>query len=417
MKKLTTALACCVLAAAIFQPSNSFAAKRTISQIDQELKQLHEQARQAQQQQQHAANQKQEAQHYKNKTQQYLQSVTQEISTVSQQLAKISMEIDDTESNLRKTAEALDAANDRIAHRKGLLDSRVRLMYTDGFVSYLDVLMSATSFADFLERVDSLKAIVHQDQVILAENKRDKELVVAKKKDLEKDYAKAKDLYAEAESRRSELQAKEEEKQQLIASYDAKIVESDDASEEQDQLLVQIAQKSSQLQQEKNKLKAEEVYRYNQSKKKKKRTSSSSGSSGSSSFSGGNGEFGMPVPNGTRISSPFGYRIHPITGERKLHKGVDFAVPIGTEVHAAEDGVVIVADWWSGYGNCVIIDHGNGVWSLYGHLSSYKVEKGDQVKRGDVVALSGNTGGSTGPHLHFEVRVNGTAVDPMPYLR
>ncbi|MNR19639.1 Murein DD-endopeptidase MepM [compost metagenome] len=124
---------------------------------------------------------------------------------------------------------------------------------------------------------------------------------------------------------------------------------------------------------------------------------------------------GLPV-TGARISSPYGYRIHPITGVKKLHTGTDFAVSQGTDVHAADSGNVIVAEWWNGYGNCVIIDHGNNIWTLYGHLSKINVQKGDNVKRGEVIAESGNTGASTGPHLHFEVRVNGTPVDPMPYL-
>ncbi|MNT50412.1 Murein DD-endopeptidase MepM [compost metagenome] len=101
---------------------------------------------------------------------------------------------------------------------------------------------------------------------------------------------------------------------------------------------------------------------------------------------------------------------------KKLHTGTDFAVSQGTDVHAADSGNVIVAEWWNGYGNCVIIDHGNNIWTLYGHLSKINVQKGDNVKRGEVIAESGNTGASTGPHLHFEVRVNGTPVDPMPYL-
>lgn len=121
---------------------------------------------------------------------------------------------------------------------------------------------------------------------------------------------------------------------------------------------------------------------------------------------------------GARLSSGYGMRIHPITGVKKNHTGVDLAAPQGTDIHAAQDGVVIVAEWWSGYGNTVIIDHGDNVWTLYGHIRSggIKVEKGQQVKKGETIAEVGSTGNSTGPHLHFEVRINGNPVDPMPYL-
>jgi murein DD-endopeptidase MepM/ murein hydrolase activator NlpD len=278
-------------------------------------------------------------------------------------------------------------------------------MYTDGVVSYLDVLLSSTSFTDFLERADSLQAIANQDHILLDEHKRDKELIEQQKQQLEQDYAKVKQLYADAESRKSDLEAKENEKQQLIAKYNAEIEESEDISAEQEALLVELAKKRSALEQEKNKLKAAQVYKYNKS------------SSGSGGFKGNGGSFGLPV-DGARLSSGYGTRIHPITGVKKTHTGIDLAAPQGTDIHAAEDGVVIVAEWWSGYGNTVIIDHGDNVWTLYGHIRNggIKVEKGQKVKKGEKIAEVGSTGNSTGPHCHFEVRINGNPVDPMPYL-
>lgn len=401
------------LAAVIFQPTEGFAKSKTISQIDKELKQLQEQARQAKKQQEQAEEQKQSAQHYVNKNKEYLNIVMQQITTVSNELAHISMDIENTEQQLRDTAVKLEETKARIAERSDLLDSRIRLMYTDGAVSYLDVLLSSTSFTDFLERADSLQAIANQDHVLLEEHKQDKDLLVEQQEKLNNEYDKVKKLYADAESRRSTLEKKEEEKQQLIAKYYAEIEESDDISEEQEKLLVELATKRASLEKEKNKLKAAQVYTY-----KRKKSSSSSSSSGSSGgFQGGGGSMGLPV-TGARLSSGYGSRIHPITGKRKTHTGVDLAAPQGTDIHAAEGGVVIVAEWWSGYGNTVIIDHGDNVWTLYGHIRNggIKVEKGQQVKRGEKIAEVGSTGNSTGPHLHFEVRINGNPVDPMPYL-
>jgi murein DD-endopeptidase MepM/ murein hydrolase activator NlpD len=129
----------------------------------------------------------------------------------------------------------------------------------------------------------------------------------------------------------------------------------------------------------------------------------------------GHGSLSAPVRN-PEITSTFGYRIHPIYGDRRLHAGVDFRAPTGTPLLAAAAGEVVFAGWKSGYGNTTIIDHGGGLATLYAHQSSIGVKVGQEVKRGAVIGLSGATGNVTGPHLHFEVRVNGTPVDPLGYL-
>jgi murein DD-endopeptidase MepM/ murein hydrolase activator NlpD len=122
-----------------------------------------------------------------------------------------------------------------------------------------------------------------------------------------------------------------------------------------------------------------------------------------------------PIP-GAPITSPFGYRIHPIYGTSRLHTGIDFGAGTGTEIHAAESGTVVSAGPMGGSGTATIIDHGNGIATLYGHQSSIGVSEGQRVSRGQVIGRVGCTGACTGPHLHFEVRVNGTPVDPMPYI-
>jgi murein DD-endopeptidase MepM/ murein hydrolase activator NlpD len=122
----------------------------------------------------------------------------------------------------------------------------------------------------------------------------------------------------------------------------------------------------------------------------------------------GSGQLGWPVAG--PVTSGFGWRWG------RMHEGIDIAVGTGTPVHAADAGTVIYAGWMGGYGNLIVIDHGNGLSTAYAHNSSLIVGQGASVGKGFVVALSGNTGNSTGPHVHFEVRVNGSAVDPMGYL-
>ncbi|MFB8378174.1 M23 family metallopeptidase [Paenibacillus taichungensis] len=132
-----------------------------------------------------------------------------------------------------------------------------------------------------------------------------------------------------------------------------------------------------------------------------------------------NGAMGWPTEqNQTRISSPFGWRIHPITGARKLHKGTDIAVPIGTNVYAARAGKVVRTSWDAkGGGNIMTVDHGDGMVTKYMHLNSFVAKTGSVVEAGQLIAKSGNTGGSTGPHLHFQVELNGNPVNPMQYYK
>ena len=128
------------------------------------------------------------------------------------------------------------------------------------------------------------------------------------------------------------------------------------------------------------------------------------------------GELEWPVPGYTRITSKYEMRVHPITGQYKLHTGVDIAAPIGSDFIAVNDGIVIKAEMNAAYGNMVIIDHGGGISTLYAHGSEILVQVGQTVKRKDAVLKVGSTGYSTGPHAHFEVRINGITTDPLPYI-
>ena len=413
MKKTVTVLAAALLTAVIFQPGQGQA--KSLSEVNREINKLDSQSQSFKKQQQQAEADKVEAEHYKNKTIKTLEIVMQQIEDVSNQLARVALDIENTEESLRQTKKELEEATNRIGAREKTLETRVRLMYTDGTVSYLDVLLSSTNFNDFLTRVDSIKTIVDQDQFLLDEHKKDKALVVSKKQQLDSQYAYAKSLYEIKQNARKELDAKEQEKQRLIAGYDDQIIAAGDISDEANEMLVELASKRSTLIQQQNKLKAEQAARAAAARKAAARRSASTAPA---SFSGGSGIMGMPIGS-YRMSSGFGPRTHPITGVRgKMHTGIDMAAPQGSPIYAAEDGVVILAEWWSGYGNAVIIDHGDGLWTLYGHIRNggIKVSNGQTVKRGQKIAEVGSTGNSTGPHLHFEVRENNVPVNPNKYL-
>ncbi|MDO3412039.1 peptidoglycan DD-metalloendopeptidase family protein [Saccharibacillus sp. CPCC 101409] len=461
MKKTVSILAALTLAAAIVQPASTYASGST-DKIDRQLEDLQKKQDDAQAQKKAAEADKHEAQHNKNKTSEYLKQVLANIEVVGGKLTQVSMELAETDAQLTQTKQDLEAAKQRIEERKGLLDTRVRMMYTDGYVSYLDVLMASANFSDFLNRAESIKLLVGQDHNILEEHKRDEQIVIEKQADLEAQQAKQQTLLAEVESHKKDLDAKEKEKRELIAQYDSDIEDADEVSVEQDAMLVDFATKRADLEREKREIElaqrkaaAEAALKAAQEKARQAEAakqaeakrladaeaakaaaaaqaasvsdySYSSGDSapadsgsGDSSYSNNTSSAAMLTPvDNYRMSSGYGTRVHPITGKVKKHTGVDLAAPQGTDIHAAADGVVTVAQWWNGYGNTVVIDHGNGVWSLYGHIrdGGLMVTPGQTVKRGEKIAEVGSTGNSTGPHCHFEVRVNGSPVDPVPYL-
>ncbi|SFB48204.1 Peptidase family M23 [Cohnella sp. OV330] len=319
-------------------------------------------------------------------------TLLKQIQQTADQLDATQAKIDAAEAKLLKTTSELESAEASRQNRDEQLRDRIRLIYMNGSVSYLDVLLSSKSFSDFVGRFQSLQSIMEQDKEVLSQTESYKALVADKKAQVELDLTSVKKLYSDMADKKAELQDQEKEKEVLVASINQKIEETEDISEEAEAALMEFGKKYSKLLEQKKQLK---TY-----------------------YTGG--KLGLPLKREYRLSSPFGYRTHPVTGQRnKLHTGMDMAVPEGTPVYAAESGTVIVAQSWSGYGNCIIINHGGGLWTLYGHLKpgGILVEKGETVKRGEKIGLVGMTGTATGYHLHFEVRKDGTPVNPAPYLK
>ncbi|MBD2844766.1 peptidoglycan DD-metalloendopeptidase family protein [Paenibacillus sp. IB182496] len=380
-----------LLVCVVFRPISGQAAS-TVEEIDQQISRVKNEMRSALNEKASAEAEMETIQQEREATQESLNLVMDQINEVAVNMQNVSIKIADTELALQEAGRNLEDTEARIEQRDELLQSRVRLLYTSGFVSYMDVLLSSTSFADFLTRTDALQAILHQDKDILAEHKRDKELQIVQQQEIEDKMAEVTALYGRLEAYSMQLMEKEKQKEVMILNYDKRTEELEHVSEEQEALVMQLARKNADL--EKEKVRVQSVY--------------------------SGGKMLLPIGQGYRISSSFGPRTHPITGVKgKMHTGTDFAAPQGTPIYAAEAGTVIVAQVTSGYGNTVIIDHGNGIWTLYAHIRNggIKVESGEQVKRGQKIAEVGTTGNSTGPHLHFEVRENEKPVDPMGYLR
>ncbi|TVY09357.1 murein hydrolase activator EnvC family protein [Paenibacillus cremeus] len=387
-------------------PQYGFAISES-QRIEQELNQLKKTKTAVQQKAADTEKEKGKVQQEKQQSTTDLNTILGQIDTTNQKLVSLNEQTATVSDALKDNAKQLEDAGARITTRDQMLKSRLRLMYMNGVVSYADVLLSSTNFSDFLDRLNALKSIVNQDKEILEANKRDRDLVAAKRVTIEKQLAEVKDLYAQAAAIKADLVVKEKEKEVKIASLSKKEQELDEITEEAEKQMLQVARQEATKQLALQQAKAAEAAKQ----------SSGKAPAPAYTYTPG-GKFAYPLPRVVNKSSDFGVRIDPFTGKQAGHTGVDLPSPQGTDIYAAEDGVVILATWWSGYGNCVIIDHGKGVWTLYGHIRNdgIVVDKGDTVKRGQKIAEVGATGRATGNHLHFEVRINENPVDPKPYI-
>ncbi|MFK7694730.1 murein hydrolase activator EnvC family protein [Paenibacillus sp. HJGM_3] len=367
----------------------------TDKEIDDQLRLNEKKAVEAAKAAQDAEKQKKEVTQQKAQEVKSAQEIAKQIEDQNDQLTALYQQTEQVTEQLKQTNKQLVEAEDRVTARDNLMKSRVRLMYTNGFVSYLEVLLDSTSFSDFLDRYQALKSIVGQDKEILEANKKDKQAVADKKVQVEGQLAQVQTLTTQAEIIKNSLVAKEKEKEVLIASYTSKEKALEMISEQQQQESAKLAQQNKELLAKK---------RENQAK-----------ASTVSPYTGG--QLLWPLPGRTALSSGFGYRVDPINKADANHTGVDIPAPAGTSILAAESGTVIIARYVNGYGNTVVIDHGS-IESWYGHIRNggIVVKEGDEVKRGQKIAEVGSTGRSTGNHLHFEIRKNSTPVNPLPYV-
>lgn len=323
-----------------------------------------------------------------------LRQATAELGTIKEQ--RVAVENDIT-LNERQLAEA----QKRLEGRESVFYKRVRDIYINGRLSYLDVVIGSKDFSDFANRLEVLKRIIDSDITLINEIKKERSEIEAHKQKLEADRAKLVELEKAALAKQAEIEQKKAERNVVLQKAQNDRATAMQAIEE---LNASSAQVSAMLK-ERQAARAAAAAAAAQS---------SGGQGASDNWVQGTGQLGWPVSG--EITSPYGYRVHPIWGTTIYHSGIDIGVDEGTPVHAADGGVVVWSGWMGGYGYAVVIDHGNGLSTLYGHNSELAVDEGQSVAKGQVISYAGSTGNSTGPHVHFEVRVNGDPVDPMGYL-
>ena len=293
-------------------------------------------------------------------------------------------QIENKEKELELIGENLDEATLNLDNQKSDFNSRLRAMYKTRTSGYLQVVFSAKNLQDLLTRVTMLRKIVSYDQEVI--------------EDMEDAKAKIEQIKEEQELAHKELvqlQLDLNEKEKVLSSTRS-----------------YLASREEQLKKEEDKYKQELA---DLEKQEKQLVNELSTLRTKAQYVGG--VFTWPVPSSTRITSYFGPRIHPIYKTQSYHSGIDIGAPTGSSIVAANDGKVIVSGWKGGYGYTIMIDHGGGIVTLYGHSSKLIASVGQNVSKGETVALVGSTGWSTGPHLHFGVNKNGIWQNPLNYLK
>ncbi|MCD7854057.1 MAG: peptidoglycan DD-metalloendopeptidase family protein [Clostridiales bacterium] len=337
-----------------------------------------------------------------------VEKLDNELNQVNSEYENLVQELDDTNKQLSQAQEDLAAATAKRETQYDTLKSRIRVMYEEGDIGYMEILLDANSFSDYLNRMEYINRIMDYDNNLLADFQALETLINDKVNEIEECKQELEVLTAEKATKKAELDNKVQEKLELISK-----LSSDEATynqqladlEEDNEYIKSLIQK------------AEKEAAAAAAAAKAAASNAASYSSSNKIYSYGGGKFLWPVPAYVGIiNDVYGYRSSPISGSGEFHSGLDMRAPYGTDIVAADNGTVIYSGVRNGYGNCVIIDHGDGFSTLYGHNSSLCVTVGQSVVRGQVIAKAGSTGYSTGAHLHFEVRINGQYVDPNPYL-
>jgi len=275
-------------------------------------------------------------------------------------------------------------------------------VYEHGDLGYVSVLLASTSFSDFVERWQDLRLLIEANERAVRARKAAEGKVAAAQADLENVQLTLEQQAQDQQRAQNQLDTLAQERRNLVAVADAA----------RQNVANQVAQMEDLSASEEAEL--ERMIRERQAELEAARAAArrAAGIVGPETAPG---QLAWPV-TGT-ITSPFGMRPNPFGGGAEFHQGLDIAAPMGTTVTAAASGVVLSAGWYGGYGNYILIDHGGGMSTGYGHLSQIFVSSGQQVQKGQAIGAVGSTGMSTGPHLHFEVRIGGKPTDPAAYLR
>lgn len=316
-----------------------------------------------------------------------VQKLDEKIEKSEEELEKLNKKIEELTNTTEKLQEKLEIATKKYEKQKKLVEARLIVMYEAGETQYLDVILSSSDLSDFLSSYATLTEIAAYDKELLDGVQEKKEIIEIANKRLEEDLEQLSIMKKNQITNTKILQNTKTLRQNYITKL----------STQEQEIQAKIDEYKAQ---------------FDQVNKEILEVALSQGLS--ADYVGG--VMAWPVPGYTKITSNYGMRTHPITGVYKLHSGVDISAPIGANFVAVNSGIVTKAYFNSAYGNMVMIDHGGGISTLYAHGSEILVKVGQTVSRGDPILKVGSTGYSTGPHAHFEVRINGIVTNPIEYI-
>ena len=371
MKRIISIILICMM---IFTTVFASSAQNKLNQTNQSLKD--------------AKNELNEIKKDKKNTLSQIDSLDKQISTTENTIDSLENEIKTLEKEISVAEDNIEYAEKQYEIKDEIRKKRAVTTYKTGTTSYWEILFTSENLSDFFYRKKLLEAIMEKDKQLLKELKVAREEIETQKKELEENKILCQNKKVQAEQKKLALGETKVVRTQYLAELNASektlSASIDELQKQADALIAQI----------------------------------NAASNKNSKYTGGT--MTWPLPGYYSVTSPFGNRLHPVLKVYKMHTGIDIAGGgcNGKNVVAAASGTVITAGWISGYGNTVVIDHGGGITTLYGHSQKLLVKKGQKVEKGQAIMLVGMTGYATGPHLHFEVRENGKYVNPLDgYLR
>lgn len=312
-----------------------------------------------------------------------IKNLEKQISVAEIEISELKGDISQTEGKIVEVRKNLAAVEQEMDVQSDSLNKRLRAMYKNGDAGFLEILLGSEDITDFMTNMDMVQKVFDNDVEVL--------------KLMEAQYNKIEIQKKQLEALQAQLIAEKQKEAQKQSALQAS--RGDVAS-----LKAQVAGENKQLEKQIDSLNAEAD----------RLVAEIRALQGDQDYAGG--KLAWPSASSKRVTSEFGNRMHPILKVKKLHTGMDIGAASGTKVLAANNGTVIKAGWNNSYGNLVMIDHGGGIVTLYAHNSKLAVSTGDVVSRGQTIAYVGSTGNSTGPHIHFEVRVDGQYQNPRSWL-
>ena len=346
-------------------------------------------------------------------------NVLEYIEALDEKLTELADKIEENEAEITKVQVQIEKLREEKAEAEAAkktqyetMKQRIKYMYENGNEGYLELLLEAGSLSELFNRVEYVNKVTSYDNNLLINYQKTCDRLQKAEEKLDENLRDLEELKESLQVEKDSVDKLMDEKSKELANYKAMIEKKNNALESAENLIQKEEDELEALLEAQRKKIAEEVKAREEARKKQEDSEQDSDASDNKA----DGPYLWPLPVSGRISSYFGNRTSPTAGASSFHKGIDIAVPVGTKVLATLDGTVVTASYSSSAGNYVAIYHGDGVYSYYMHCSKLSVGVGEEVSRGQQVALSGNTGISTGPHLHFAIYANGAYVDPLNYV-